>query len=296
MAKIKHWRLLGLSLANVVILYLLLFVTKTAGALTTTDKFAVTFLGESLKAVVCYLMMRWKEKKPFVYNKKYLLIGAFSSFQSFTALKATQVLPAILLQIIWQSRTFFVFLLSHLILNRKYSRMQVFSQVVLFVALMLPLCDEEISVFGVKALSATLAWAIVAATSCLSSAISSVYFEKIVKTSGTGMWEGSLNYSLSVALISGLGALASISSKTEIRNAPVVLTMSVLRCAEGVVIVNLVTIYSTLYRSLVSALCTGILSIPVAIQFEEKITGLGIASLGMIVVSLGLFNYGRIKG
>lgn len=280
--------------------YATLYETKSGPRLSSADQLFVSTLAELLKCFLCFCGAKLlARQKSLGYSREYVLFGMLSSYQSFVWLFVAQRLSGVVLQILGHSKTFFVFVLSMLLLRRKYSRAKMVSQLLLFFGLILP-CLVMVAQMNPSQVAGSMTTdnflcSLFTLSACLSGAFSGVLFEKTVKQKVTSKWAGSFNYSVSsflVSLVSLLAVLAVTSERVAFSWRPLG-SLIFFKMVESLICGYVVMRYSSVMKALMVMFSTCVLSIPVSWQFNEAIEPTSVISLAVIVCALVLFNLSK---
>lgn len=287
-----------MSAGHVLATGLILAESKKRGALSLADRMFIAGTAELLRAAFCMAWIVLFEKdKRVEYRREYLLLGGLSSYHSFAWLFGSQEVSAVMLQILGQSKTFFVFVLSVAALGRRYTRTQWVSQAVLLGGLVFPVLVESYhkGKFAKEEGGGgeQMMYSVLVVSGCLAGAFSGVYFEKTVKRKVKSPWKNALNYSISSAGASYAVMLYSmgVDGKAPAMSLRPVGSLVLLKTTEGLLSAYIVIRYSTLAKALIVVFSTCVLSIPLSLYFGEKVSADKWISLAVVITALGMFNY-----
>ncbi|KAI5180721.1 hypothetical protein NEOKW01_1005 [Nematocida sp. AWRm80] len=267
-------------------------ILKGTNTLRSLDYFAIGFLADISKAGIAYGYCSVQERKEARYNWVYLVVGVLCVFQAQSWLYTYNKMPYLLEQLISQFRSFFVFVLSFLVLKRKYTVGQSIVQLALLVSLVFPLAWEiyqkQISFKSYKLLITLMV------TVTVSGAFSGVIFEKYIKSTITSSTMNIFYYSITSALISLVGIIPRLMTDKIVASIEIpikVLAIIICLIVEGILHAYMMTRYSALFKALLVIFCNLITSLIITIQFKEKLDPLQLVSLGISSLCIGIFTF-----
>ncbi|KAI5189918.1 solute carrier family 35 (UDP-sugar transporter), member A1/2/3 [Nematocida minor] len=295
MQKRSLWEISKLSTAVFTVMYLTLYFTKKNGDLNSTERIFVGGLTEFIKAVVCFLLGYWFEGyKTTEYMPEYIISGILSSFQSFSWIYSGQKFTSIILQILSQSKIFFVYIMATAFLKKKYTKLQSFSQCTLLLGIFVPFIANMIYK-GDKLTLDVISYFdyAVAASLPFVSACSGIYFEKYVMHKVGSKWKNAVNYSITSAAVSFLGCVIAFMITNEtvrFSHMNSILFISFIKSLDSLLFGYIILHYTTLMRVFITLAMGTLISIVSTIQFNEEMSISKLVSITVTVSSIALFH------
>lgn len=275
------------------------YFNKIGPKLSGLENTLVIFISDLLRVLVCFILRSILESnQKMSYPKEYLIFGGLSFFQSLIWLFSFQNLFVFILQIVANTRSIFVFLLSLALLKKKYSFSKWLAQIFLLFGIIFPftwevLVEKKISLNNEYA-SEKWIYPLLIILSCLSSAFSSVYFEMTVKKRRILFWTNSLYYSGSGLVVSLIYLVISIILR-ENRSIALFGKISILvlfKVLEGFIYSYIMINYSAIVKPFMQLVLNCIISIFMSLHLKEPIPWYRGVSLGIIVFAVIIFNIG----
>jgi Nucleotide-sugar transporter len=257
-----------------------------------TESAIVTFLVELIKTAISYTFFALLEKKSLYVDRLYVVPALLIFIQNTLFLRVYHQIRDLLFQICFHSRTFFVFFLSYILLNKRYSGVQYLSQGMLFAGV------------GIEVLSTAkgegrpeILGALLTILASLLNTLAAVYFEAFLKDSGKGTWENAFVLGLFSSMFSGtyvayrLSALQDSVDMFRLDRAACI----VLMVGMGLSLSFLVMRFSAIAKNFLAVGSSSLISLLFTIQFSETFSPWTCLSAVAVFGSIFLFNSQELK-
>ncbi|OAG29165.1 hypothetical protein NEIG_01450 [Nematocida sp. ERTm5] len=274
------------------VIYCTIYVTKTNKHLSAHENILIGGISELIKALVCFTCSFYREGyESAEYLKGYMISGILSSLQSLTWMQVSQIFPNLIVLISAQTRIFFVFLMAIVFLNRRYTKIQYSSQGLLLLGVFTPLIFGESESF--KSESSSFIDYLMLVSLPILSACTGIVFEVFVAPKMKSKWKSAVNHSGTSAAISFLIIFCIFcAGKLNISYDHIkeIMFVSLVKSGDSLVFGYFVIKYTTLIRILITLAISPLSSFIISYQFSEDITGVKIASVAVILLSILMFH------